>query len=92
MWPRIFAKHPSTFTHGDLQRQNILVSTEAGTRSIALLDWETAGWYPTYWGYMRALFACARFEDDWNFWFDTILEPFFKEYAWMYILIKEIWV
>jgi hypothetical protein len=93
MWPAVFARHPPTFTHGDLQRKNIiLVSSEAGIMSIALLDWETAGWYPDYWEYVRAFFACARFEDDWNLWLDTILKPFPREYAWMYILIKEMWV
>ncbi|TIA27792.1 hypothetical protein D6C78_11009 [Aureobasidium pullulans] len=89
IWPTVFSEHPSTFTHGDLQRKNILVFTEAGTRNIALLDWETAGWYPSYWEYVRALFACARFEDDWGLWLDTFLKPFPKEYGWMYILIRE---
>lgn len=25
-----------------------------------------AGWYLSYWEYARAVFACARFDDDWS--------------------------
>ncbi|KAI9449805.1 kinase-like domain-containing protein [Boletus coccyginus] len=39
------------FTHGDLSTFNILVR---GDRVIGIVDWETAGWYPTYWEYSMA--------------------------------------
>jgi hypothetical protein len=66
--PFIFRDHPPVFTHGDLQQKNILVrkvpcsGKGEETRfkyEIAILDWEFAGWYPSYWEYSRALFACG---------------------------------
>ena len=35
-------------THGDLTPHNILV--DENVRPVALIDWETAGWMPEYWG------------------------------------------
>lgn len=37
---------PSVFTHGDLDWGNIQVRPDG---TIAILDWEYAGWYPRYW-------------------------------------------
>ncbi|KAG7088441.1 hypothetical protein E1B28_012433 [Marasmius oreades] len=38
------------FTHGDLLPQNILVD---GSKITAIIDWETAGYYPAFWEYCR---------------------------------------
>ncbi|KAG8978857.1 hypothetical protein FRB94_012710 [Tulasnella sp. JGI-2019a] len=38
--------HDIVFTHGDLWHHNILVHNG---RVSAILDWESAGWYPEYW-------------------------------------------
>lgn len=54
-----------------------------------IIDWEFSGWYPSYWEYARAIFACGRWNDDWNDWVDQILEPFRNEYAWVSILLRE---
>lgn len=35
-------------THGDLLPRNILVE---GSKITGILDWETAGYYPEFWGY-----------------------------------------
>lgn len=40
-----------TFTHGDLSSLNILVR---GDDIVGIVDWETAGWYPSYWEYTTA--------------------------------------
>jgi aminoglycoside phosphotransferase len=40
-----------TFTHGDLSSLNILVR---GDDVVGIVDWETAGWYPSYWEYTTA--------------------------------------
>lgn len=40
-----------TFTHGDLSSLNILVR---GNDVVGIIDWETAGWYPSYWEYTTA--------------------------------------
>lgn len=45
-WP------PPVFTHGDLSSLNILVR---GDVIIGMIDWETAGWYPSYWECTTAL-------------------------------------
>jgi len=44
-WPRPF------FTHGDLSSLNILAR---GDGVVAITDWETSGWMPSYWEYMSA--------------------------------------
>lgn len=42
---------PLVFTHGDLSSLNILVR---GDDIVGIVDWETAGWYPSYWEYTSA--------------------------------------
>ncbi|KAH9863395.1 hypothetical protein IAQ61_009672 [Plenodomus lingam] len=44
-------RDPPVFTHGDLSSFNILVS---GDEIVGIIDWETAGWYPSYWEYTSA--------------------------------------
>ncbi|KAJ8518342.1 hypothetical protein ONZ45_g4560 [Pleurotus djamor] len=46
------ATYSPTLTHGDLSPRNILVQDG---KVIAVLDWETFGWYPDFWEYMAAL-------------------------------------
>lgn len=59
------------FTHGDLSCLNILVD---GDNITGIIDWETAGWYPSYWEYVSANKMNIR-----NiFWYDYVyrfLEP-----------------
>lgn len=88
-FPSVLNGHPPTFTHGDLQRKNVIVGTEDG--SITIIDWEFAGWYPSYWEYARAIFACGRFDDDWSEWIDFSLEAYQNEWPWMQMLIVELW-
>ena len=42
------------FTHGDLGPFNVLV--HAG-QVVGIIDWEFAGWYPTYWEYTAAWYG-----------------------------------
>lgn len=42
---------PLVFTHGDLSSLNIMVR---GDDIVGIIDWETAGWYPSYWEYTSA--------------------------------------
>jgi len=51
----------SVFTHGDITPRNIMVD-ESG-RILAILDWESAGWYPDYWEYARMM---RLYDDDVN--------------------------
>lgn len=76
--PSIFRNHPPVFTHGDFQRKNIILRTAGSTAEdvdLVLLDFEFAGWYPSYWEYARALHACGRWEDDWWLRIDEIMAP-----------------
>ena len=84
--PTALAGHSSVFTHADLQRKNILVfkvppasaegSGGGGSpwRVSAIVDWEDAGWYPSYWEYAGS-FASFAWEDDWPEKFERIVEP-----------------
>lgn len=59
------------FTHGDLSSLNILVR---GDLVVGIVDWETAGWYPTYWEYSTA----SQVNPQNYFWaneIDKFLEP-----------------
>lgn len=47
-----------TFTHGDLNLSNIIISGTPGSQVIVgIVDWEQAGWYPEYWEYCKLLIA-----------------------------------
>ncbi|KAH8800722.1 phosphotransferase enzyme family protein [Xylogone sp. PMI_703] len=64
----------------------------AGDRySLVVIDWEFAGWYPSYWEFTNAMFSCGRWNDDWPIWILKILDPFFQEYSWMQILYNKLW-
>jgi thiamine kinase-like enzyme len=74
--------HGSVFTHCDLQRKNILVEdlpaegydVERRFRVSAVLDWEDAGWYPSYWEY-AGCFVDFQWVDDWPEKVEMILDP-----------------
>lgn len=81
--PTALRGHHPVFTHGDFQRKNILVEKVAVKDGIessqwrvtALLDWEDAGWYPSYWEY-ASCFVDFGMEEEWPEHLDDILEPF----------------
>lgn len=58
---------------------------------VVIIDWEFAGWYPSYWEYARTIFACGGWEDDWSVWVDGILETFRNEYVWTNMFLSELW-
>jgi hypothetical protein len=65
------------FTHGDLSSLNILACED---KVVGIIDWETAGWYPSYWEYTT---ACQVNPQNY-FWRDEIdkfLDPMPKELA-----------
>lgn len=68
------------FTHGDLHRGNIIISSSKPARIIAIVDWAQAGWYPDYWEYCKALYTCW-YEDEWRRdWVDNFLSPRLREF------------
>lgn len=58
--------HRAFFTHADLNPRNIMVQElpqpdgTYGWRVTGILDWETAGFYPEYWEYTKALYEGFR--------------------------------
>lgn len=64
-WP------PPVFTHGDLSSLNILVR---GDTIVGIIDWETAGWYPSYWEYTSAS-QVSPMNLFWGEEIDKFLEP-----------------
>lgn len=58
--------HSAFFTHADLNPRNILVQEvlqqngKYGWEVTGIVDWETAGYYPEYWEYTKALYEESR--------------------------------
>ncbi|OAQ58756.2 phosphotransferase enzyme family protein [Pochonia chlamydosporia 170] len=86
--PLILRGHKPVFTHGDLHRKNVILRENG---ELVLLDWEAAGWYPEYWEYAMAMFACGAWQDDWHEFLGQVLVEYPTEYAWFDMLRREIW-
>ncbi|RJE19219.1 Phosphotransferase enzyme family [Aspergillus sclerotialis] len=87
--PSVLRNHPPMFTHGDLYRENVLVrkvvnsvTNEEEYKVAALVDWETAGWYPSYWEYAH-IFPLLQWIDDWPAYIEKVLDPLPVEDAMM---------
>ncbi|RMZ69297.1 kinase-like domain [Pyrenophora seminiperda CCB06] len=58
-------KHSIVFTHADLHAVNIRVDDTG--KITGIIDWETAGWYPEHWEYVKMRFtnlSCGRWMAD----------------------------
>lgn len=82
---------PIVFTHGDLNRGNIMISPKGNqpARIVAIIDWHQSGWMPVYWEYCKASW-CTRAGDEWR---DHYLPRIFHPYdqyhpAWEYIRLS----
>jgi Phosphotransferase enzyme family len=55
------------FTHGDIHRRNIMVSSQGQgqCRIVALVDWHQSGWLPAYWEFCKALLT-TPIGSDWE--------------------------
>ncbi|KAI5464364.1 kinase-like domain-containing protein [Mariannaea sp. PMI_226] len=82
VWLSVMKDHEIVLTHGDFDPRNIIVQ---GSKVAAILDWEMAGYYPSYWEYGKALLR-PEWESLWSRCkaVDKILEPFHKELAVMW--------
>jgi aminoglycoside phosphotransferase (APT) family kinase protein len=71
--------HRIVLTHGDFAPRNILVN---GSKVVAILDWELAGFYPEYWEYAKAVWREA-WQEGWlkDHAIDQILDPYLAELA-----------
>ena len=75
----IFKGHKPVFTHANLFTGNIMLK-EDGT--VVIIDWERAGWYPSFWEYCCTILL-VRHEDDWGEWVHEILDTYVGELGWM---------
>lgn len=68
------------FTHGDLHRGNIMISSTNPPRVLAVIDWAHSGWYPDYWEYCKALYT-SEYDGEWrNVWIPKFLSPYLVEF------------
>ena len=99
----VFRGHQPIYTHADCQRKNIIICKVApGDRDlnadhhledeykVTIVDWEKAGWYPSYWEYSLALYA-LRWDDDWGLFILKMLSPYHSEAPWLQMLRLELW-
>ncbi|KAI1483248.1 kinase-like domain-containing protein [Daldinia eschscholtzii] len=84
---------PVVFTHGDLDRSNILIyprDGESPPRVAAIIDWHQSGWYPSDWEWLKAQSRCdALWEGGRDTaWLLKIMKPADKDYqvAWEFIV------
>lgn len=87
MFPKVLHYHNPVFTHGDLQRKNIILMENG---AAIVIDWETAGWYPEYWEYASAMAACGAWKDDWHEYVAQILKEYPNEYVWFDMFRREL--
>jgi hypothetical protein len=80
-------KHKVVLTHGDLRGRNIIV---AGDRIVGLLDWETCGWYPEYWEFVKS-FNVLPWLKGWPSFVLLVLSPFYREWAVYDIVTRHVW-
>ncbi|KAK8074435.1 kinase-like domain-containing protein [Apiospora hydei] len=83
--PQVLRSGGSVFTHGDLQRKNVIVREDNG--EVVIIDWESAGWYPGWWEFYSTMFCC-RWKDDWHLWVGRILDEYPNQYAWMMMIFR----
>lgn len=88
--------HDSVFTHSDLHQENIMVRETIDPQSSAkhyvvsaIVDWETAGWYPAYWEYAAA-FALLVWSDDWPESLEAIIDPWLLEAAMLRLVHQDL--
>jgi len=75
----IRTNHKIVFTHGDFHPRNIIVSPH-DLIVIGIIDWESAGWYPEYWEYIKGLQALGPVQDWWRY-LESIVGSYHLEWA-----------
>lgn len=87
---KVLIGHKPVFSHSDVQRKNVLVNRDTSQGfTVSLIDWEEAGWFPSYWEYFTAL-QCVLWDDDWSQSIDEITEPWISEAVVMKMVYKDI--
>ncbi|KAI0098864.1 kinase-like domain-containing protein [Nemania sp. FL0031] len=71
---RLSDDHEIVFAHADISAENILVDETTGDIT-AILDWEMAGYWPSWWEYRKALYGGRN-----NAWWRPIVGQIMEEY------------
>ncbi|KAK3370802.1 phosphotransferase enzyme family protein [Lasiosphaeria ovina] len=87
-FPSVLHGHRSVFTHGDLQRKNIVVRDSG---EIVLIDWESSGWLPSYWEYAVAMISEGDWRNNWHEYVADALDEYHNEYLWLSTIFRELW-
>lgn len=87
---------PVVFTHGDLDKSNILISRrdeKSPPRVVAIIDWHQSGWYPKGWEWMKAQWLCDPLEGGYRdtAWLEQFLTPADDGYAYAWEYITNCW-
>lgn len=86
----------SIFAHGDLYKENIIVkkiqNPDSGIEEYqiaAIIDWETTGWYLSYWEY-GYIFPFFEWIDDWPQSVEKFLDPWPLEGAMLFFIYSDL--
>jgi serine/threonine protein kinase len=79
-YPAVFKGHQPVFTHASLVPRNFILR-EDGT--VVIIDWEKAGWYPSFWEYCCCMLV-PTCHLDWNDWIPKMLDEYVCELGWMF--------
>jgi Ser/Thr protein kinase RdoA (MazF antagonist) len=80
-------KHKIVLTHGDFRGGNILV---AGDQVVGLLDWETCGWYPEYWEFVKS-FNVLPWVKGWPEFILKTLSPYHCQWVVYDLITRHVW-
>ncbi|CAH0047239.1 unnamed protein product [Clonostachys solani] len=86
-FPEIVGDSAPVFSHSDFQRKNVIIREDG---VAVLIDWEAAGWYPAFWEYAVAHFACD-WRDDWYIWISRVLDEYPNHFVWVDTIFRELW-
>ncbi|KAG6168463.1 hypothetical protein E4U51_002167 [Claviceps purpurea] len=86
--PLVLRENSIAFTHGDLQRKNIMLKPDG---QPVLIGWKAAGWYPAYWEHVMSMFSWVEGKDDWHEYLPRIMEEYPHEYVWFDMIRYELW-
>ncbi|KAI0677722.1 kinase-like protein [Trametes maxima] len=77
--PRMRVDHAVVFTHGGVAPCNIIV--DGDNKVVALLDWETAGWYPEHWEWVKAMWCPPEPRSAGEMWREAVPHMFDQDYT-----------
>ncbi|KAJ5858877.1 hypothetical protein N7534_004154 [Penicillium rubens] len=79
--------HKILFTHGDLHPGNIIVRIDG---TVVLVDWGSAGFWPEYWEFYRALHN-SPWKTSWDRMVEKFVPPFYVEHSVIKRVFGTVW-